>query len=110
MPSEVTLDQCVAKNTQNSSNLDALTLACTSMTGCRCQGPPAHTCVELGCTYPGVGTPSEVKLDQGVAQNSQNSSKLHKFTLAVDPDLAFFDRFQVPGATCSGGGHLLTPA
>ena len=66
--------------------------------------------MELGCTYPGVGTPSEVTLDQGVAQNSQNSSKLHKFTLAVDPDLAFFDRFQVPGATCSGGGHFLTPA
>ena len=27
MPSEVTLDQCVAPNTQNSSNLDVLTLA-----------------------------------------------------------------------------------
>ena len=80
------------------------------MTGCRCLGPPVHTCMDLGCTYPGVGTPSQVTLDQGVAQNAQNGYDLHNFNLAGDPDLAFFDWFQVPGATCSGGGHLPTPA
>ena len=80
------------------------------MTGCRCLGPPVHTCMDLGCTYPGVGTPSEVTLDQGVAQNAQNCYYLHNFNLASDPDLAFSDWFQVPEATCSGGGHLPTHA
>ena len=75
--------------------------------------------VAPGCTYPGARMPSEVTLDQCVAQNTQNSSNLdiltlcynlHNFNLTGDPDLAFFDWFQVPGATCSGGGHLPTPA
>ena len=36
-------------------------------------------------------------------------SDLLNFELAEEQDLAYLGRFQVPGATWLGGGHLPTP-
>ena len=36
-----------------------------------------------------------------------NRSDLFNFELAEEQDMVYWDRLQVPGATCLGGGHLL---
>ena len=38
-----------------------------------------------------------------------NRSDLLDFELAEEQEMAYWDRLQVPGATCLGGGHLPTP-
>ena len=66
-------------------------------------------CGKVATTSTGVRRPFKAMLDQLVALMAQELSVLLNFACYGESDLTSLGRFQVLGATCSGGGHLLTP-
>ena len=80
---------------------------------CRCQVPPAWlvaTCPDLirpWVTYKFLNRP--LCRWKNCRKMTWKRSDLLNFELAGEQDLTYLGRFQVPGVTWLGGGHLPTP-